>query len=499
MPEPLLCETVTGRTMDEVRRARDASCADLVEVRLDGVDRPDGLGALEGRHRPVVVTCRPTWEGGRFDGSEDERLRILADALTHGAEFVDVEADARFVADLARMRRGNRGLVVSRHFSGGAPADLPARIRSMRAAGAEVVKIVVEARGLSDVLPLVALADTLQREHGAGGPDGNDGHGHVLIAMGGAGVATRILARRLGNRWTYAGHGHAPGQLPVRRMIDEFHVRRIAADAELYGVAGNPVLHSLSPVMHNAGFAALGLNAAYLPLEASGVDDFVAFARALGLKGASITAPFKVEMLKHVDDVDPLAGAVGAMNTLIVDGGRWRGANTDVGGFLAPLAGRMRLEGARATILGAGGAARAVAVALGRERAQVTVSARRAEAAEAVARLAHGRPGAFPPAAGSWDVLINTTPIGSPGCAGNPMDGARLTGEIVVDLIYVPAETALLRQARAEGCLTIGGLEMLVAQAERQFELWTGQPPPAGLFPTAASGALAASAQERIP
>jgi 3-dehydroquinate dehydratase / shikimate dehydrogenase len=495
MPDPLICETVSGRTMDEVRRARDASGADMVEVRLDGVDRPDGLGAIEGRLRPVVVTCRPTWEGGRFDGAEEERLRILADALAQGAEFVDVEADASFVADLARMRRGNRGLVVSRHFSGGAPSDLAARVKAMRAAGAEVVKIAIEAAGLADVLPLFALAEALNADARR---DGEEIVGHVLLAMGAAGFATRVLPRRLGNRWTYAGHGHAPGQVAVRRMVEEFHVRRVAADATLFGVVGRHVLHSLSPVMHNAGFAALGLNAVYVPLEAASADDFVAFARAMRLRGASITAPFKVDMLAHVDALDPLAEAVGAMNTLIIEergeekeGGRWRGANTDVEGFLAPLAGRMRLEGARATILGAGGAARAVAVALGRQRAQVTVSARRREAAEAVARLARGRVAACPPPAGSWDILINTTPVGSPGHPGNPMDGARLTGEIVMDLIYRPADTALLRQARAEGCMTITGLEMLVAQAERQFELWTGQRPPAGLFAAAAAGVMA--------
>jgi 3-dehydroquinate dehydratase / shikimate dehydrogenase len=490
MPEPLICETVTGRTMDEVRRARDTSGADIVEVRLDGVDRPDGCGAIEGRLRPVIVTCRPTWEGGRFEGAEEERRRILADALTQGAEFVDVEADAPFVADLARMRRGNRGLVISRHFRGPAPADLSTRVHGMRAAGAEVVKIAIEAHGLADMLPLFALGEALgarARE------DADERPGHVLVAMGGAGLATRILARRLGNRWTYAGHGHAPGQVAVRRMVEEFHVRRLAADAALYGVVGNPVLHSLSPVMHNAGFAALGLNAAYVPLEAATADDFVAFARAMHLRGASITAPFKVDMLAHVETLDPLADAVGAMNTLVMtEDGRWQGANTDVEGFLAPLAGRMRLEGARATILGAGGAARAVAIALGRERAQVTVSARRPEAADAVAGLARGRAGAYPPPPGSWDILVNTTPVGSPGRPGNPMDGVRLTGEIVVDLIYTPPDTALLRQARAEGCMTITGLEMLVAQAERQFDLWTGQPPAAGLFATAAAGALAA-------
>jgi 3-dehydroquinate dehydratase / shikimate dehydrogenase len=124
-------------------------------------------------------------------------------------------------------------------------------------------------------------------------------------------------------------------------MVEEFHVRRIAADADLYGVAGNPVLHSLSPAMHNAGFAALGLNAAYLPLEAASVEDFVTFARAMGLRGRSITAPFKVDMLAYVDELDPLAEAgrcdEHARQRVDERAGRWRGANTDVEGFLAPL------------------------------------------------------------------------------------------------------------------------------------------------------------------
>ncbi len=488
MREPQLCVTVTGRTMEELRRARDAAAhADLVEVRLDSVDRPDPIGAIEGRRRPVIVTCRPVWEGGAFDGSEEERGRLLSDAQTAGAEFVDVEWRAAFLPAITRRRRG-RGVVVSMHLFGTPPADLSDRTRSLRSSGVEVVKVAIEAEQLTDMLPLLALAAHADfRETDGQGRE--DRPGHVLLAMGQPGVPSRVLAARLGNRWTYAGHGVAPGQMPAERLLSEFQFRRIRHDADLYGVVGNPVAHSLSPAMHNAGFAALGLNAVYVPLHARDADDFVAFAGATGMRGASITAPFKVDMLSHVQETDGVAQRVGAINTLIVRDGRWIGANTDVAGFIAPFAGRMALKGLRASVLGAGGAARAVAVALAQQGAAVTVCARKGDAARDVAALAGGRAGAFPPGAGSWDVLVNTTSCGSGTRGDNPMDGVPLEGEIVFDLVYAPAETPLITQARAQGCLTIGGIEMLVAQAEHQFELWTGQRPPAGLFRTAAAAA----------
>ncbi len=470
--------------MEELRRARDnAANADLVELRLDSVDRPDALGAIEGRRRPVIVTCRASWEGGGFRGSEEERERLLSDAQAAGAEFVDIEARAEFVPAITRRRRG-RGIVLSSHLFGEPPNDLADRAQAMRATGAEVIKIAIEARRLTDVVRLSDLATT----SAFADPDGIDGH--VLIAMGQAGVPSRVLAARLGNRWTYAGDGVAPGQIPAARLLGEFRFRRIRPDAAVYGVVGNPIAHSLSPVMHNAGFAALGLNAVYVPLEASDVEDFVAFARSSNLRGASITAPFKVGMLSKVDRIDAMGHRVGAINTLTARDGQWLGANTDVDGFLTPLAGRMALKGTRATILGAGGAARAVAVALGTEGAAVTVCARSRESAREVADLAGGQAGAWPPRPGSWDVLVNATSCGSTGRDDDPMAGIPLDGEIVFDLVYAPAETPLIKHARAEGCLTIGGIEMLVAQAERQFELWTGQRPPDGLFTAAAAAAM---------
>ena len=141
-------------------------------------------------------------------------------------------------------------------------------------------------------------------------------------------------------------------------MRDRFRVRRVTPKTVVYGVLGSPVSHSLSPAMHNAGFDALNLDAVYLPLEAIDVDDFFGFARSVGLRGASVTAPFKEDVISRVSQMDDTAAAVGAVNTLLWDGHRWSGRNTDVSGFLAPLVSRMSLAGKRAAVLGAGGAAR---------------------------------------------------------------------------------------------------------------------------------------------
>lgn len=465
--------------MEEIRRRLDeADGAGLAEVRLDGVDRPDPAPVLADRRRPVVVTCRPAWEGGRFTGSEEDRERILARAYDLGAAFVDVEAAAPFASRFVAARGGRR-IVLSAHADRPLP-DLKERYAAMRASSAEVVKLAVLVDRLTDVLPLFDLADAQEQEPG-----------HVLIAMGEAGIVSRVLSARLKNRWIYAGDAAAPGQLPSARLQREFRIDRVRPDAAVYGVVGNPVAHSLSPAMHNAGFAALGLNAVYVPLQAADADDFVRFARAIGLRGASITAPFKIALMEAVDEVDPVARRVGAINTIVAREGRWFGFNTDVEGFLAPLAGRIRLKGVRATVLGAGGAARAVAIALADHGAAVTVSARRAEAAARLAGATGTRAGEFPPRPGSWDLLVNATPAGSAAAPVNPIAGTALEGELVFDLVYAPTPTPLLAAAAEEGCLTIGGLDMLIAQAERQFELWTGQRPPQDLLKSSAERALA--------
>ena len=183
---------------------------------------------------------------------------------------------------------------------------------------------------------------------------GSGNEPRVLIAMGAAGVPSRVLAGRFGSCWTYAGDNVAPGQIDLRRMRDQFRAHAVSEATAVYGVLGSPIGHSLSPAMHNAGFRATGVDAVYLPLEAAGVDDFLAFARAVGLQGASVTAPYKEQIAAQVEEQDATSRAVGAVNTLRSrDGGGWEGLNTDVPGLLAPLEECVNLAGARATVIGA--------------------------------------------------------------------------------------------------------------------------------------------------
>jgi 3-dehydroquinate dehydratase/shikimate dehydrogenase len=468
MSQPRLCVTVTAATTAELRQRRDAaSDADLVELRLDSVSDPDVMGALADRRRPVIVTCRPQWEGGEFKGSEDERHRILADALAAGAEYVDVESRARF--DDLLSATGGRRIVLSYHDFAGMPSDLAGLLESMRSTGVEVVKIAATAEKLSDCVRLLDAG--MQAE----------GRGVVLIAMGQFGLPTRVLAARFGSMWTYAGCNRGIGQMSAATLLQQYRFRALTPATDVYGVVGLPVGHSVSPAMHNAAFGAMGLDAVYLPLPAVSADDFTAFARAVGLKGASVTIPHKLSLFDRVDDIDPVARRVGAINTIRVARSRWLGRNTDVEGFLQPLRERTTVNGLVASVLGTGGAARAVAVGLSSSGCRVRVHGRNQHHAEAVASIASADVGPYPPERGTWDLLVNCTPVGMyPHVDETPIAASELTGRYVYDLVYNPTATRLLRDAARAGCQTIGGLEMLVAQAHEQFHWWTGvQPPPA--------------------
>ncbi len=468
---PLICETATGRTMAELLAARDASRdADVVELRLDGVTDLDVAGALAGRRGSVVVTCRASWEGGRFDGAEEDRRRVLERALALGAEYVDVEWRAGF-DDLVRDH-GPR-IVLSSHDFAGVPRELSDHARAMRATGAGLVKIAVMPSRLSDLMVL--------RDVAAAGPT-------VVIGMGDRGVPSRLLAAHFGSRWSYAGHGAAPGQVPASVMVEEFRFRAVHAGTAVYGVVGNNVMQSLSPVMHNAVFGAAGVDAVYVPLLAVDFADFLAFADAFGVQGASVTIPFKLDALSAAGSVDHRTRAIGAANTLKRTEGGFAATNTDIDGFLAPLAQAYPgdLRGARASLLGAGGAARAAAVGLIERGAIVTIHARRAAQARELAIGLGARVGPWPLEPGSWDLLVNCTAAGSSAAPGeSPLPGGPFDGALVYDLTYRPVAmgvSPLVQEARRAGCAALDGLPMLIAQAERQFEWWTGHPAPAGVM-----------------
>jgi len=480
MPKPLLCVTVTAPTTAELRRRRDeVADADLIELRLDSVSDPDVAGALAGRRHPVIVTCRPEWEGGRFTGAEEDRRRILTDALALGAEYVDIESRARF--DDLVSRSGGRRVVLSYHDFNGMPADLTGLVQAMRSTGAEVVKVAVTAERLSDCVPLLDLGAQIGRQAG-----------FVVIGMGPFGFATRVLAGRFGSRWTYAGSDREIGQVSAATLLNEYRFRSLTEATDVYGLVGLPVSHSVSPAMHNATFTATRLDGVYLPLPAVSADDFLTFGRALGVKGVSVTIPHKITLFERADEVDAVARRIGAINTIRVIDGRWVGGNTDVQGFLHPLVERVNLKGLKASILGSGGAARAVAVALSSSGCRVRVHARNRLHAVEMGVVTSTEVGPYPPERGSWDLLVNCTPVGMfPNVDVTPIAAADLTGRYVYDLVYNPTGTRLLREAARAGCQTIGGLEMLVAQAQEQFYWWTGVRPPAGVMREAALKRLA--------
>lgn len=462
-----IVETVTATTMAELCAARDAATdADLVELRIDGVADIDVAAAVRGRRRqvPVIVTCRPEWEGGRFSGDEATRRRLLGQAVDAGADYVDVERRAGWVPN---VDHATTRLIVSDHDFISIPEDLGDRVREMRRLGADVVKVAVTAAHISDVLVLRRMA--------AAACAGGD---LVCIAMGEAGQLTRLLPERFGSCWTYGGDA-APGQVAVRHLRDRYRVPATTDHTRIFGVAGAPIAHSASPAMHNAAYAAAGLDAIYVPVLAATVDDAVAVADALGFEGLSITAPLKTAWHTRADVTcdDEATRRLGVVNTVRRASGRWTAKNLDTAGFLDALDARgVALVGASVLVLGAGGAGRASAWAVAQRGANVVLCARRRDAAAPVAAALGVRATAWPPS-GSWDVVVNATPAGTwPAVNDMPCAWDDLTAQVAYDLVYNPEETAWLQRARATGAQVIGGLDMLVGQAARQFDWWMGRP-----------------------
>jgi 3-dehydroquinate dehydratase/shikimate dehydrogenase len=482
--------SLTEETTEAVvaRMVALAPVADLFEVRADFVRDLDLAGLLKARTKPLLFTCRPESEGGRFpDRDHLARRRLLSEAVGRGVDLVDVEARAGFT-DVVVSKAG-RGLVLSWHDFEGTPEDLDGIHARMAAQHPDVVKIAVTARSVADLGRLLAFA---ARHTGAPGPR------LVALAMGPLGVASRILGGRYGAPFTFAspasGREAAPGQLPAAALAGTYRVRSISPSTRVYGLLGSDVLRSLSPAIQNRAFAERGEDAVYVPLPAESMAAFASALPDLALSGFSVTRPYKGEILPHLESVTPNAAEAGSVNTVVARDGRLVGLGTDGDGVLVPLRRRLDPAGRVVAIVGAGGAARAAAFALVRAGARVTVLARRAaQAAEVAAATGCASAGLDGLAGLAWDVLVNATPLGSgafPGETPVPAEALR-PGAVVFDMVYEPRETPLVAAARAKGCRTIDGVEMLVAQAVGQFEAWTGAPAPVEAMTEAALAAIA--------
>jgi 3-dehydroquinate dehydratase / shikimate dehydrogenase len=480
-----ICASITDDTTDGVierMKALDA-VAGMFEVRADLVLDLDLLAILRARNKPLLLTCRSESEGGHCGDDDLKRRRTLLEAVKRGYDYVDIEHRSGLL-DVMREKAG-RGLVVSYHDFEKMPPDLELLYAAMRDQGADVVKIAGMPRSIADVGRLLAFA---KRVNAAGGPP------VVPVAMGPLGVASRILGGRIGAPFTFAsvaaGGESAPGQIPATIMANLYRAGAVTASTRAYAVVGSDVSRSLSPVLHNRAFAARGLDAVYVPLPAERLDAFLAVLPELELSGFSVTRPYKVDIVPHLQEVEERAAVCGSVNTVVVEeGGMLRGSTTDGLGVLASLKKRIDVKGRAVVILGAGGAARSAALSLAKKGAAVTLLARDpAQAAGAARGVGAGHGALADAAAHPWDVLINATPVGSGGLVDQtPLDAAlHRPGTVVLDMIYDPLETRLLKEARAAGCTIVDGIEMLVAQAVAQFETWTGLEAPAEVMHKAA-------------
>ncbi len=499
MPETSarVCAVIIEETTERARQAieRATGRADLVELRLDYLRDFDFTGIdnlrflLEGRRLPAIITCRAVSEGGRQAIGDDLRLRLLVEGARRWADYCDVEAE--YYSQAAILSPDISRLIVSYHNFDKTPSDLDRVYDRVCGLPASIHKIVTRALSPSDALAVFGLLDRAR----------NEGRNLIALAMGEQGLMTRVLGPSRGCYLTYCaladGRESAPGQITCKELSELYRVPTLSDKTSITGIIGSPVGHSASPAMHNAAFRAEGLDFVYLPFEVSDVSDFFArFVRPATreidwrLRGLSVTIPHKQAVMPLLDSLDETARGAGAVNTVILDGERVLGYNTDVHGAIEPLERICVLTDESFAVIGAGGSARAVVYGLCERGARVRLFARDTERARL---LVENFGVSLHPleslAASDASVLINTTPVGMRGHSEGEsvVPRSALAGrKIAYDLVYNPLETRFLKEARAEGCRTLSGIEMLIAQAALQFRLWTGRQAPLSLLRKAA-------------
>jgi 3-dehydroquinate dehydratase/shikimate dehydrogenase len=488
-----LCVAIqAGSTVELIERAA-AALADskFLELRFDSLPKPAAALTkvaeflVAHRDATAIATCRRKENSGNFTGSLKAELELLAEAAEAGCQIVDLEVESAEVATprqldqfRERLRAAGAALLISFHDFN-RTKYLEQAAQRIEAFHPDFIKVVSTAKSLADnlaVLKLIADSSLSARVVG--------------IAMGEAGLVSRVLGPRAGAAFTFASSSEgletAPGQVSARTLRELYRLEQLDHASRIFGVAGNPIGHSLSPLMQNTAFRREGINAVLLPLKVQKLDDLLKLVRELPLAGLAITMPLKQEILPHLANPvtagsKPLTHRIGACNTLRINpDGKIIGFNTDVDGVVRPLEKRLRLKGARIAVLGAGGAARAAVFGLVDQGAEVFIVNRTHENAVALAKESKARALKHEQfAKAKFDVLINSTPCGMTGSKTPlPIAENELNANLVFDLVYNPLETPLLKLAKARGIPVITGLEMFIQQGARQFEIWTGKPAP---------------------
>ncbi len=479
-----VCVAIIGSTAAEMLEKASAVVKEtpFLEFRLDYLEKP--LLALpklkhfftDNTAATGIATCRRTANGGKFSGNVAAEIEVLSKAAAAGFHIVDLElesAAAMKKGELEKLRETGVALIIS-HHDFAATKDLEGIYKRIVPFEPEFIKIVPTAKSLVDNVTLMRFIERMED------------HSNIIgICMGDAGIISRVLGVRAGSAFTFAaasiGEETGPGQIAARTLIETYRIDQVDAATKVYGVAGNPIRSSLSPIMMNTAFRRETVNAVYLALQANKLSDLLKLVQEIPIQGLSVTMPLKQEIMAHLEKTDPLSAKIGACNTVLrAQDGKLYGFNTDVAGITGPLEKRLSLRGAKVLVLGAGGAARAAVFGLRDKGAEVFILNRTAETAQKLARQSGAKTIKKDAVAKTaFDVIINATPIGMAGIkAPQLLEAKDLNTKLVFDLVYNPIETPLLRMARQKGIPIITGIEMFVQQGARQFEIFTGKPAP---------------------
>jgi 3-dehydroquinate dehydratase/shikimate dehydrogenase len=499
---PRLCIAVVGADAPTMVERAESLVRDnpFLELRLDYIAQP--LAALPKLKNFVelhpeatfVATCRRAVNGGKFKGPVAAQIAVLRKAADLGFQLVDLEMQSveSLKANDLRELYDRVGLIISYHdFK--ATKNIDRQFKEMSKYPADFYKLVSTATSLHDNVVMMKLLEENSAKHEM-----------VGLCMGEQGIISRVLGVRAGSVFTFGsaakGEETAPGQVLASELRDVYRIEMVDQATQVYGVAGDPVSHSLSPVMMNAAFRRETVNAVYLALHARSLKDLMACVQDIPIRGLSITMPYKQEILSLLENSDPLTRQIGACNTLVrAADGKLYGFNTDVAGVIVPLEQRMSLAGIRVLIVGAGGVARAAAFGLKAKGSEVFLTNRTVEKGQTLARQAKVKYMKRPDVAKQqFDVIINATPVGMNNTKQSPLDEKELNTKYIFDLVYTPAETRLVKMARARNIQVIPGLEMFVQQGARQFEIWTGKPSPIAEMAYVVSKALERQAAEEV-
>lgn len=390
---PNLCVVVVGSDMAEMVQKADTVVRDnpFIEFRLDYIRQP--IPALQKLRRyldvhPELVaigTCRRAVNGGKFRGSVAAQIQVLMKAADAGCQLVDLELQSASAIKPSEFNKlhGRAAIILSYHDFRGTK-KLEETFRKMRQLPADFYKVVTTATNLTDN---VTMMQFLQAHSGH--------HSMVGLCMGEQGLISRVLGVRAGSVFTFGsstpGEETAPGQATARTLREVYRIQQVDAATRVYGVAGDPVTHSLSPLVMNAAFRRENVNAVFVALHAKSLPDLLTCVREIPIHGLSVTMPHKQELMEYLDNTDPVTARIGACNTVVrAQDGKLYGFNTDVAGVVRPLEQRLHLEGAKILVLGTGGAARAAVFGLRERKAEVYILSR------VSARPQAGAPGAGP-------------------------------------------------------------------------------------------------------